>query len=116
MVCQGSPQPYIKRQTQARCLCTSDSMQAPFMSYFLQSIQMTDFSYLEPFPLEIRKLLIRIKEVASVCADPRYLTALIHQRQKLINRLTEFVEADKRAAEATATVLEEAPTITPRAA
>ena len=69
---------------------------------------MTDFSYLEPFPLEIRKLLIQIKEVASVCDDPRYRTALIHQRQKLINRLNEFVEADKREAEAAATALEDA--------
>ena len=49
--------------------------------------------------MEVRKLLIRIGEVASVCDDGRYKAALIHQRQRLVNRLNEFADADRRKAE-----------------
>ena len=69
------------------------------------------YGELEDFPLEIRKLLIRFREVATVCDDPRHKAALIHQRQRLINRLNEFVAADRlkeeqlQAEQATSTII-----------
>lgn len=58
---------------------------------------MQDLSFLQSYPVEVRKFLIEFQKAALRLEDQRYRVAFVHCRQRLINRLNDFVGADGKA-------------------